>query len=256
MYELKASSFQQSLCSGFRPILVLSSCALAASLFAQSADPKHPAPLQDGDNIGVIHSLVQIPQYYSVTLGPGKGSLSIEFSANGFPGSGGQIRVSLQGERVKKDYSVTVASTQTLFSSNSAKSGQVTIPFDVPQANEVTLKIDPPASGLIVAAGRYNIKATGAVKFGKFEFRPEMAVGTYRIQFDALGGDEQNQLVKLTADGKIASETGSTGTWSLFDKDSKTYILKLGNKRSTVIFWPAVGFCKDPAGNPDLTLVK
>ncbi len=116
--------------------------------------------------------------------------------------------------------------------------------------------MDPPSNGLVVAAGKYNIKATGTVKFGKFEFKPEVVVGTYRIQFDALGGDEQNQLVKLLADGTIKSETGATGTWSLFDKDSKTYIIKLGDKRSTLIYWPAVGFCKDPAGNPDLSLVK
>jgi hypothetical protein len=251
---IKPQSMRSSF--GGRCVLVFALAGLALTASAQSADPKHPQPLQDEDNIAVIHSLVQIPQYYSVTLGPGKGSLTIRFSANGFPGKGGQIRLSLQGANVKKDYSVTVASTQALFSSNSAKEDEVTIPFDVPQANDIVLKVDPPSNGLVVAAGRYNIKATGAVKFGKFEFKPETAVGTYRIQFDALGGDEQNQLVKLTADGKIESETGSTGTWSLFDKDTKTYVLKLGNKRSTVIFWPAVGFCKDSAGNPDLMLVK
>jgi hypothetical protein len=238
-----------------RPLLAIAVCAAAVSGFAQSADPKHPAPLQEGDNTAVIHSMVQIPQYYSVTLGPGKGSLTIEFSANGFPGTGGQIRVTLQGDRVKKDYSVTVASTQGLFGSSAAKPGQVVIPFDVPQANDVILKIDPPASGLVVGAGRYNIKGSGAVKYSKPDPKGPKIAGTYRIQFDALGGDEQNKLIKLTADGKVESESGSTGTWSVFDEDSKTYVIKLGDKRSTLILWPAVGFCKDATGNPDLMLI-
>jgi hypothetical protein len=72
---------------------VLTMCSIAGPGLAQSADPKHPVPLQPGNNISVITSLVQIPQYYYVTLGPGKGQLAVEFSANGFPGSGGQIRV-------------------------------------------------------------------------------------------------------------------------------------------------------------------
>ncbi len=124
MGDIREFGFGQNARFGKRLLVALASCAIAASLFGQSADPKHPQPLQDGDNIAVIHSLVQIPQYYSVTLLPGKGSLSIDFSTNGFPGTGGQIRVSLQTPGVAKDYTVTVTSTQVLFNSNSAKPGQ------------------------------------------------------------------------------------------------------------------------------------
>ncbi|MHC5721351.1 MAG: hypothetical protein ACYTX0_57380, partial [Nostoc sp.] len=62
----------------------LTLCSIASPGFAQSADPKHPAPLQPGDNIAVITDRVQIPHYYYVTLGPGKGTQTVEFSANGF----------------------------------------------------------------------------------------------------------------------------------------------------------------------------
>jgi hypothetical protein len=111
----------------------LALCTIAALGFAQSADSKHPAPLQPGDNIDVVTSMVEIPHYY-VTLGPGKGEVSIQFSANGFPGSGGQIRVCLLASGVKKNYSVVVRSTQVLFSSNAAQTGQQVIPFDIKQA--------------------------------------------------------------------------------------------------------------------------
>ncbi|MEH2177425.1 hypothetical protein [Nostoc sp.] len=223
---------------------------------AQSADPKHPAPLQPDDNIAVISSTVQIPQYYYVTLGPGKGTLTVEFSANGFPGAGGEIRVSLLKKGSNKNYSVAVKSTKAVFGSDAAQTGQVTIPFDVKQASQVILRIDPPSSGLIVAAGRYNIKATGAVKFAPIDSSQAQVVGTYRVHSYILGDNESNKLIKLMADGKILSETGSTGSWSLFDPSSKTYVLELASKRSTLIFWPAVGFSAESTGNPDLQLVR
>jgi hypothetical protein len=234
----------------------LTLCTIAGPGFAQSADPKHPAPLQSGDNIAVISSTVQIPQYYYVTLGPGKGNLTVEFSANGFPGSGGQIRVTLLGSNVKKNYNVVVKSTQAVFGSNAAQTGQVNIPFDVKQANKIILRIDPPSSGLIVAAGRYNVQATGAVKFAEMDSNPAQVVGTYRVKSQELGEGEQNKLIKLLPDGKIESETGSTGSWSLFDQGSRTYVIQLADKRGSLIFWPAVGFSKESTGNPDLELVR
>jgi hypothetical protein len=234
----------------------LTLCSIASPGFAQSTDPKHPAPLQPGDNIAVITDRVQIPQYYYVTLGPGKGTLTVEFSANGFPGSGGQIRVTLQGSKKQKNYNVVVSSTQALFGSNAAQTGQVTIPFDVKQASKIILRIDPPSLGLIVAAGRYNIQATGAVKFAEMDSNPAQVVGTYRVRGYQLGENERDKLIKLLPDGRIESETGSTGSWSLFDQGSKTYVIQLAGKRGTLIFWPAVGFSKEATGNPDLELIR
>lgn len=223
---------------------------------AQSADPKHPTPLQPGDNIGVISNQVQNSQYYYATLGPGKGTLTIEFSANGFPGTGGQIRVILRGSKVTKNYSVVVKSTQALFNSDTARPGQVTIPFDVKQAQQVILRIDPPSSGLLVAAGRYNIQATGAVKSAPIDSNPAQVVGTYRVHGYIFGNNQNGTLIKLLPNGKILSETESTGSWTLFDPGSKTYVLQLADKRSTLIFWPAVGFSVESTGNPDLQLVR
>lgn len=223
--------------------------------FAQSADPKHPAPLQPGDNIAVITDMVQIAQYYYVTLGPGKGTLTIEFSANGFPGTGGEIRVTLLGG-IKKNYNVVVRSTQGIFGSNAAQTGQVTIPFDLKESKKVILRIDPPSSGLLVAAGRYNVQATGAVKFAAMNSNAAQVVGTYRVHTYELGQNESDKLIKLLPDGKIESETGATGSWSLFDAGSKTYVIQLADKRGTLIFWPAVGFSKESTGNPDLILVR
>lgn len=234
----------------------LTLCTIAGPGFAQSADPKNPAPLQAGDNIAVISSIVQIPQYYYVTLGPGKGNLTVEFSANGFPGAGGQIRVTLLGSKVKNNYSVVVTSTQAVFGSGAAKTGQALIPFDVKSAQKIILRIDPPSSGLIVAAGRYNLKATGAVKFAEMDSNPAQVVGTYRVHGYELGEDENDKLIKLLPDSKIESETGSTGSWSLFDQGSRTYVIQLANKRGSLIFWPAVGFSKGSSDNPTLKLVR
>lgn len=130
------------------------------------------------------------------------------------------------------------------------------IPFEVKQANKIIVRIDPPSSGLIVAAGRYNVQATGAVKFGEIESDPAQVVGTYRVHSSELGEGEKDKLIKLLPGGKIESETGSTGSWSLFAQGSRTYVMQLADKRSTLIFWSAVGFAKESTGNPDLSLVR
>ncbi|MEH2237846.1 hypothetical protein [Nostoc sp.] len=132
----------------------------------------------------------------------------------------------------------------------------MTIPFDVKQANKIILRIDPPSSGLIVAAVRYNVQAIDAVKFAQMDSNAAQVVGTYRVHSYELGEDENNKLIKLLPDGRIESETGSTGSWSLFDPGSRTYVIQLAGKRGSLIFWPAVGFSKESTGNPDLLLVR
>jgi hypothetical protein len=233
--------------------VLLSLTTYVGTANSQSADPKHPAPLQPGDNIGVISNIVQIPHYYYVAIGPGKGSLTVDFSVNGFPGSGGQIRVTLLSKG-RKDYSVVVKSTQDLYSSNAAQPSQVTIPFDSKE-RQVVLRIDPPTAGLLVASGRYNVKVTGTVRFAPLDSSQAQVVGVYRVG-NRFGNDESNKLIKLVADGRILSETGTTGSWSLFDPSSKTYVLELAGKRESLIFWPAVGFSVSDSENPTLRLVR
>ncbi len=94
------------------------------------------------------------------------------------------------------------------------------------------------------------------LKFAAIDSNPAQVVGTYRVRSYKLGENESDKLIKLLPDGKILSETGSTGSWSLFDPGSKTYVIQLANKRGTFIFWPAVGFSVESTGNPDVELVR
>ncbi len=228
-----------------------------APVLAQSTDSKQPAPLQSGDNIAVIHSAVQIPQYYYMTVGPGKGELTIDFSSNGFPG-GGQIGITLISEKNKKSKTYIATSNQVPFSSDVAKTDRLIVPFNTNTATKIVVRIDPPSSGLLVAAGRYNLQVTGAVKFAERDPNPKQdpVVGTYRIFNSLFGNGSSNQLVKLLPDGNIQGANGGSGSWSLFDASSRTYVLKFAGKQKNLIFWPAVGFSEQPTGNPDIELVK
>ncbi|WP_461925083.1 hypothetical protein [Nostoc sp.] len=94
------------------------------------------------------------------------------------------------------------------------------------------------------------------MKFAEMDSNQAQVVGTYRVHSYELGEGENGKLIKLLPDGRIESETGSTGSWSLFDQGSKTYVIQLAGKRGTLIFWPAVGFSKEATGNPDLELIR
>ena len=251
---LRNSRCDRLVCAAFGALLTLTNSL--APVLAQSADPQQPAPLQSGDNIAVIHSLVQVPQYYYMTLGPGKGELTIDFSSNGFPG-GGQIRVTLIDIKSKKTSVYVATSTQVLFSSDAAKTDRLIVPLDLKTARKIVVRVDPPSSGLLVAAGRYNLQVTGAVKFAERDTpKQDPVVGTYRISSYLFGNDSSGQLVKLLPDGNIQGANGGSGSWSLFDGSSRTYVLKFAGKQKNLVFWPAVGFSEQSTGNPDIKLVR
>jgi hypothetical protein len=49
---------------------------------------------------------------------------------------------------------------------------------------------------------------------------------------------------KFTADGKVVTTSGASGKWSLFDKDSQTYVIDIeGQERHSLQFKSGRGLC-------------
>lgn len=180
---------------------------------------------------------MQIPHYYSFLCEPGQAVVSLEYSSNGFPGVGGSIGVSLYKDSQSPKNRIVVPGSQALYSQGATKPGQNGFSFRCEAKVKLTLRVEPPNGQLLVAVGRYNIRATGAVSFEEgAESEYAAAPGTYRYG---------NEFVKLTADGSLESTTGYAGAWKMFDAGSRTYVLGLGDGRQTLTYWPGVGFAQE-----------
>jgi hypothetical protein len=210
---------------------------LNALCAAQSIDPKRPTPLKEGDNEAVISSEVQVPHYYSFNCEPGQALITIDYSSNGFPGTGGAIGVNLYKDAKSPKNRITVSANQSLYAQNSPKPGQNAFSFRCEAKVKLTVRVEPPNSALLVAVGRYNIRATGSVSFDAPDPGAAPAVlATYRYG---------NDYVKLVADSRLESASGFSGNWKQFDEVSRTYVFTLPDSKRTLLYWPGVGFADE-----------
>jgi hypothetical protein len=111
----------------------------------------------------------------------------------------------------------------------------------------VVITIDPGPSGLVRAACNYELHAAGNVNFAAVA-SGDPVVGTYMSMRNDYGG------TKFLADGTIVCASGAKGTWTLFDKNSQTYNLVIGNDRTTVQLVPARGLVD--AASTDLVIFR
>lgn len=218
-------------------LLCLALAAFAGLAAGQSIDPKRPAPLQEGDNQAVISSEVQVPHYYSFNCEPGAVTVTVDYTSNGFPGTGGSIGVNLYKDSQSPKNRIVVSSTQAVYSQGSPRPGQNAFSFRCEAKVKLTLRVEPPGGGLLVAVGRYNIRATGAVSFDAADPAALPSVtSVYRYG---------NEMVKLGADGTIETTSGATGTWKQFDASTRAYVFQLPDGRRTLVGWPGVGFADE-----------
>lgn len=217
--------------------LCLALGVLAGPAAAQSIDPKRPAPLQEGDNQAVISSEVQAPHYYSFNCEPGAVSVTVDYTSNGFPGVGGSIGVNLYKDSQSPKNRIVVSSTQAVYSQGSPRPGQNAFSFRCEAKVKLTIRVEPPNGGLLVAVGRYSVRATGAVSFDA----PDPAALPPVTSVYRYG----NEMVKLGADGALEATSGATGTWKLFDASTRAYVFQLPDARRTLVSWPGVGFADE-----------
>ena len=84
--------------------------------------------------------------------------------------------------------------------------------------------------------GGYEIEATGDLQFDEVKSTPDPIVRTYD------GG--RYGVTKFLAGGTIETSTGATGTWKVFDSESRIYKVVLDGDQFSVQYFPAYGLTK------------
>jgi len=202
---------------------LIGSSLLSTPAYAQSLNVKKPAPLQSGPNSGIVDNNVGAHYWY--------------FYAEPGSFSGTITRLSSTGDSTRANISAGIAYApkvpgNTLVSKDNGD--KTNFSGTVKTRSKVILMLDPGPSGLVRATCNYNVVVTGNVAYGEASSVPEIA-GTYENMTNGLG------LTKFFPDGTFLASTGLKGTWTLFDADTKTYLVKINDDTVSLKFVPAQG---------------
>ncbi|WP_157477219.1 hypothetical protein [Granulicella tundricola] len=204
-------------------------CAGSPALLGQSLKLDDPAPLRAGLNSATIDSFGG-NQYWVLTVGPGKFTATFHFGGTqeGF-NTGGRPNF-FAGFKPKVDGTTL---THADFPGGSTWSGTAT------KASRLELAVTPAPGSLVRQTTSYTIEVTGAVAFGGAAGASAgpSPVGIYQI---GIGGHVG--IAKFTADGQITATTNETGTWKVFDEDSKSYVIVFAGTRYSLTYQPGRGF--------------
>jgi hypothetical protein len=203
---------------------------------AQSLDVKKPAPLQSGINVGTCDAFVG-PHYWYFYAEPG--SFSGTVTRRNSPGE--TIRANLGAGIAfapKLQYSVVTSSDKADLTHFSGS---------VKNKDKVVVMIDPGRPGLVRSACNYEIQVSGAVSFGEVSTAPPIS-GTYEAMINDYG------LTKFKDDGSLACANGMVGRWTLFDKDTATYVVNLNGSQMSLKLVPGRGLVD--AANTDMVTFK
>lgn len=205
-----------------RKVLVISllGALIASSLpvVAQSLDVKKPAPLQAGINTATVDSMVG-PHYWYFYADPGSFSGSLN-------------RLGSPGDVIRAKLGLGVAFAPKLqFSvvSSKDKGDRTNFNGSVKKRDKVIVMVDPGRPGLVRSACNYELQVSGNVSFGDVASAPTI-VGTYMAMLNNYG------LTKFNEDGTVITALGTKGKWTLFDKDTQTYVVDLDKNRYSLKF--------------------
>jgi hypothetical protein len=202
--------------------LVAGSLLLVGPAFAQSLDIKKPAPLQSGINSGTADAMVGAHYWY--------------FYAD--PGSfiGNVVRTNAPGYSVPSPLGLGVAFAPKLQGSvvSSVDKGDTTnFSGSAKQRSRVLIVLNPGPAGLTRAARNYQLQVSGNVSFDGVSSKPPIC-GTYM-------GNGDYGMTKFLEDGSIVCSTGLKGKWTLFDADTKTYVVDIEKNRLNLKVIPGRG---------------
>ncbi len=201
------------------------------SLTAQSLKPEAPYPLQAGINEGISDSFIGA-QYWYLYATPGNNTLTVRFknpnTLYGAPIST-TLTITLSDEKKTWTVSKTVNSNKN---TSVATFGADKVKTKV----KIIVKVSPPNQQLLRAGGGYEIEATGDIQFDEVKNTTDPIVRTYN------GG--QNGITKFLSGGTIETSTGATGTWKVFDAETRIYKVVLDGNQFSVQYFPAYGLTK------------
>jgi hypothetical protein len=216
-----------------RPNCFLRSGLMAAALLlslsgaeAQSLHVESPAPLSAGLNHATIDSFGS-SHYWAFTAQPGSFKIAFTYGnpQEGFSTGGRPVMAAAFGPKTPG-----AAMSYKEFPGGTNWSGSVTKP------TRVVIEVDPVKGMLVRQTTAYTLQATGSVSFSGVAGAAPSVVGVYAINVNEGG------TAKFLANGEITSTTGATGTWKLFDAESKTYVVVYGGRRYSLTYQPGRGF--------------
>ncbi|HKD54604.1 MAG TPA: hypothetical protein VKB72_10340 [Steroidobacteraceae bacterium] len=212
------------------------SFVLGSAAFAQSLDPRNPAPLQPGTNSGNLDSSVGEAHYYYYWGGPGEVTVTITHVSGG-----AEAALEIYDEGKSQGIAratVTPQNSSRHLSANLKKESKWIVVVKFPDTGGVRL---------LRATAGYELAATGAVRFDKAPTGPGLIVGTYISQ--VMYDNNENSAVKFKPDGTLEFASGVVGTWKLFDENSMIYTVTFQNNRLSLKLVPGTGLVNPGNGS-------
>jgi len=209
-----------------------------APVSAQSLKPDAPAALQSGINRGIVDSCIG-NHYWYFQGSPGKTQVHATFNSMGLLGNNQRTNLTV----TMSDAGNTWHTTKILTSEGKP----VDCTFDglLKKPTKIIVTVAPPSNSLLRVGGNYELEATGSVSYGP-KSTADPIIGTYSHMggYTSLLG-----TCKFTPDGKVATTSGPSGDWKLFDESSQMYVINIdGQDRHSLKFIPARGLVDDQGG--------
>lgn len=204
---------------------------------AQSLKPESPYPLQEKINKGTADSLVGIHYWYFFAL-PGSNRVTVRFKPMSLYGAvmnNNLLTVTISDE--KRTWHTT-----KVISSNRGP-GEVAFTAEkLDKKTKIIVSIAPPKQDLIRMGGDYEVEATGDVQFDEMKSDTDPVVRTYspKVAFNS----NDYGTTKFLADGTVVTANGFQGTWKVFDRENRIYLVVIENVRISVQYLPGYGLVK------------
>ena len=204
---------------------------------AQSLKPDDPYPMKAGINQGTADSFVGAHYWY--------------FYAN--PGN---IQVVVRLGSPKTALGARINTTLTVALTNGERTWRPAIKYVTSQPNQteatysgkitkrtkIVLSVAPPSGTLLRTGGDYEIEATGDVDFGAVTSTADPIIRTYDAR--TMHYSDEYGATKFNADGTVVTANGFTGTWKVFDKESRIYAVQIGRIRYSLQYIPGLGLVR------------
>ena len=204
---------------------------------AQSLKPDNPYPLKAGINQGTADSFVGA-HYWYFYANPGEVKVTVRL---------GSAKTAL-GASINTTLTVTLTDAAgtwkpaVKFLGNRSNLTQATYGGRIAKRTKILLSVAPPAGTLLRTGGDYQIEATGSADFDELKETGDPIVRTFEDK--AMHTGESYGAVKFNADGSVVTASGLTGTWRVFDRESRVYTVVIGRDRYSVQYIPGLGLVK------------
>lgn len=216
---------------------VLAACTLSA----QSLDPKNPARLQPGVNSGNIDAFMT-PHFWTFIAEKGDVKIDLMFRAQSILGA--QLRTTI-GFNIYDIKTPDKKFTKLVTSSGEGATQSIEGPSEA--EHQMVIEVVPPKA-LVRSGGDYQIQAVKGIKFlGAGPASGDMS-GSDPIlsrHFRTFGCNNDAECgIRFLPGGFIELSGGQRGSWRLFDRERRVYVIVIANQRQSLKLKPGIGLVK------------